>query len=455
MRAKDRPRFRWIVAAAAVGGTLVFAAVGSSAGGPRVPTLAFDSPIPVDYPIDYLHDGDAEGIAIGNLTGDTRPDLAIVSSEDSQVSVVQNKGRGRFKTVAAYDTPAPNGVAIADLNGDGKQDLVVKTQGNSVAVLLDRGDGTFSPYVDYPLGRGVDTDDLAVAFGDLNGDGKQDLVAVNGVEKSFAVLLNAGDGTFAAPTTYPTVAVPYGIALGDLTGDGKLDVAVPNYFARNVSVFAGAGDGTFPGRTNYRTGGRPQTVALADFNGDGRLDVATGNCCAVAHGVSVLLNRGGGQLAAARDYAAGDPSDPTLGVFLDARDVNRDHRPDLVYGSVRLNGGGGRFEPPLAGVGGALGDLNGDGRPDQAYATLDERNGSWGVWVELADPSVCDAQPNRGRKLAIAERVLRLANCRVGTISYAHSSVKWRGRVISQKPAGGAVLRKGAKVNLLVGSGPG
>jgi hypothetical protein len=225
--------------------------------------------------------------------------------------------------------------------------------------------------------------------------------------------------------------------------------------AVTVAVFAGVGDGTFRDPTSLPTGARPQTVALADFNGDGELDIATGNCCKVRHGVSLLLNRGDGGFAPPRDYAAGDPLDPTLGVYLDASDINGDHRPDLVYGSVRLNDGAGRFEPALAGVGGSIADLNGDGRPDQAYATLDERNGSWGVWVELANPRVCDAQPDRGKRLVIAERVLRLANCRVGTIRYAHSSRSWRGRVIAQKPAGGAVLRNGARVNLLVGLGPG
>lgn len=442
---------RLLVAFAAA---LVFGVAAPSAGAPRVPTLAFGSPIPVDYPFNDGY-GDAEGMAIGKLTSDARPDLAIISSEDSQVEVVKNEGRGRFEAIAAYDTPRPNGVDVADLNGDGKQDLVVETQGNSIAVLLNRGDGTFSPYVDYPVGKRMDVDDLALAFGDLNGDGRTDLVAVNEVTHAFAVLLNTGDGTLSAPTSYSTVGVPSDVALGDVNGDGKLDAVIPNYQARSVQVFPGNGDGTFGSPSAHKVGAHAQTVALADFNGDGRLDIASGNCCRISRGVSVLLSRGGGNFAPPRDYTAGDPLDPTLGVYLDAHDMNRDGRPDLVYGSVRLNAGRGRFEPALAGVGGAIGDLNGDGRPDLAYPTLDERNGSWGVWVELADPGACNAQPDRGKKLALAEQVLRLANCRVGTISYAHSSASWRGRVIAQKPAGGAVLRRGAKVDLLVGRGPG
>ena len=150
-------------------------------------------------------------------------------------------------------------------------------------------------------------------------------------------------------------------------------------------------------------------------------------------------------MAPRREYGAGDARDH-LPLFLQAIDLNGDRKPDLVYGKVRLNRGGGRFEPELCCARGAIGDLNGDGRPDQAYSTRDN------VWVRYADPRVCNVQIERGKTLAVAARTLALSNCRVGRVRYAHSAKMKSRRVVSQKPAGG-VWRKGRKVDLVISLG--
>jgi hypothetical protein len=95
---------------------------------------------------------------------------------------------------------------IADVNGDGKQDLL-STNGSTASVLLNRGDGTFLPRVDYAVGHAAG-DDSALAACDLNGDGRPDLVAGTTAVRRIAVLLNNGDGTFAAAVTYPTAPQP-------------------------------------------------------------------------------------------------------------------------------------------------------------------------------------------------------------------------------------------------------
>src|SRR5262249_23352977 len=159
---------------------------------------------------------------------------------------------------------------------------------------------TFS-ITNYPTG--ISTSSLAI--GDLNGDGRLDLVTANiGGDPlatptpagTISVLLGNGGGTFSSATPYPTGSVlPSSAAIGDLTGDGRLDLAVANYGsptslvpAGTVSVFLGAGNGTFPAATPYPTGtGLPgaQSVAIGDLNGDGRLDLVVANG---AHSISVL-----------------------------------------------------------------------------------------------------------------------------------------------------------------------
>jgi len=118
-------------------------------------------------------------------------------------------------------------VAIADLNGDGKPDLVAaNSRPSTVSVLLGNGDGTFADKTDYPTGSGPAT----VAVGDMNGDGRLDVVTTSGVMVS--VLLGNGDGSFT--TRFDYVADGSALALGDLNGDGRLDLVVSGWAMLNT-----------------------------------------------------------------------------------------------------------------------------------------------------------------------------------------------------------------------------
>jgi hypothetical protein len=197
----------------------------------------------------------------------------------------------------------PDGLASGDLNGDGKPDLVT-ANGEAISVLLNSGEGSFQARRDYRAPGD------ALAIGDLNGDGKLDLATAAAVLRKprVFVLLNRGDGRFRAKRDYPTGRGPNSVAIGDLNGDRKLDLATantyqpPNSKAYTASVLFNRGGGRFQAARNYRTGANPEAIALGDLNSDRKLDLVTAN---EGNTISVLLNRGGGSFRAKRDYRTG------------------------------------------------------------------------------------------------------------------------------------------------------
>jgi hypothetical protein len=269
----------------------------------------------------YATGGQPESVAIGDLNGDSRPDLATANYQAGTVSVLLNSGVGRLQAKVDYGTGGlANSVAIGDLNGDGRPDLAtanVVVGDNAVSVLLNRGDGSFPAKRDYSTGRGP----RSVATGDLNGDRRPDLVTANASANTVSVLISIGDGTFEARIDYPTGRLPGSVALGDLNGDGKLDLATANSVASAVSVLLSRGDGSFQGKVDYGGSWEPQSVAIGDLNGDGKPDLATDNHRAV----TVLLNRGDGSFQAELDYPTG-PITSSVAIG----DLNGDAKPDLT-----------------------------------------------------------------------------------------------------------------------------
>ena len=358
-RSRRRPNLvgaRWrIVLLASIGVALVLGAVARSAPHRALSFAATKS---------YRTDGEGD-LAMADLNGDGRPDL--VSLVDT-LSVLLNRGDGRFAPRRHYATGGAASLAIRDLNGDGKSDLATANWNHTVSVLLNRGDGRFAPRRDYATGAG--TGELAVA--DLNGDGKPDLVTANSDAGTISVLLNRGDGRFAPRSDYATGAdLGYAtLRVADLNGDAEPDLVSASKRGDTASVLLNQGDGTFGAKHDYSTSGPGlSSVTLADLNGDHKPDLATANF--EAHTVSVLLNRGDGSFAPRRDYATGAGTGE-----LAVADLNGDKKPDLVTPnnvntvSVLLNRGDGRFAPRRHYATGAgpgsltLADLNGDGKPD-------------------------------------------------------------------------------------------
>jgi hypothetical protein len=164
--------------------------------------------------------------------------------------------------------------------------VIVNAGDNTASVLLNRGDGSFQPKLDYRTGR----EPASVVIGDLNADGKPDLATANEHDNTVSALLNRGDGSFQAELEYGTGIGPWSLAMGDLNGDGTPDLVTSNG-RKTVSVLANRGDGSFEAKLDYATGGPPDEVAIGDLNGDRKLDLATADD--EANTLSVLLNRPG------------------------------------------------------------------------------------------------------------------------------------------------------------------
>jgi hypothetical protein len=293
---------------------------------------------------------------------------------------------GLLKMVAPYEGPifpgpvyptgsSPYSFAIGDLDGDGRPDLVAANfNSNTVSVLRNLGNGTFAAKVDYATGSGP----LAVAIVDLDGDGRPDLAVANGSSNSVSVLRNLGNGTFGTKVDYATGGNPSSVALGDLDGDGRPDLVAANFNSNTVSVLRNLGNGTFAAKVDYATGARPYSVAIGDLDSDGSPDLAVANADSAT--VSVFRNLGNGAFAVKIDYATGTaPQSIAIG------DLDGDGGPDLVAANYSSNtvsvlrntslaGGNFSFAAKVDYATGprpwsvAIGDLDNDGRPDLAVS---------------------------------------------------------------------------------------
>jgi hypothetical protein len=297
-------------------------------------------------------------MAVADLNSDGNLDVAVTNQNSAVLSVLLGNGDGTFRPpVNTATLPVPDAVAAADFNADGHTDLVVTSDGvsggwGSAEVLLGDGQGGFVARHQYQVHT---QSPWGLAVADLNADGRPDVVTVN-ISTTISVLLGNGDGTLrydwsasnfaAGPDLGPTVAV------GDFTGDGIPDVVATSmsdsgtsYAQQRVNVLPGRGDGTFAAQIQSFAGyiSRGQFLTAADFNGDGKLDVFTVDLWSESSEQALLLGSGDGAFNYRDEYGFGG------GIAVVGGDFNGDGRPDVAeadYGGVSVALNDGDWPPP-------------------------------------------------------------------------------------------------------------
>lgn len=279
-------------------------------------------------------------------------------------------------------------LGLGDLNGDGRADVVVVNSQDEVNVLISNGDGTLASGVAYSAEK-IGGGNRTMAVGDLNGDGKGDVVVGQIDQGTLSIFMNQGDGRLGAQVTTQLNCKPSTILLYDVSGDGKRDVVLACRDPNVVRIYKNNGDGTIaaagmyehswaiatnPGNVPY-----PRGLAAGDINGDGVTDFAV----ATESDLRILNSPKEGQ----RDYTAFGVSVPYMGRVnsVAIADINGNGQPDVTaitderaavvyesasggtyaqyasYGNLAQNGRG-----PLQGI--ALVQMAGDDKSDLVLA---------------------------------------------------------------------------------------
>ncbi|MFZ0063293.1 MAG: FG-GAP-like repeat-containing protein [Pyrinomonadaceae bacterium] len=318
-------------------------------------------------------------VVASDLNSDGRIDVAV-AGDNGTLNLLAGNGSGGLGLPVTIYSKFPDRLshlAVGDLNNDGKPDLVIATWTKStVGILLGNADGTFAPAIYYSPG----SLSWAVALGDLNHDNKSDLAVVNSGSNDVTILTGDGSGRFVQADLYPTGNLPRAVAVGDFNNDGRDDAAVASIQPFRVVFFLNDGTGHFVVSANIDLANAPAAIAFGDFDNDGNLDLVLAN--SPTNNVTILRGNGVGGFFFAGDFPASfAPSSVAVG------DFNNDGNPDLAVSnstanmaSILIGNGTGGFGAPISFAAGAgpgfvaVGDLNNDGQFDLVVANSNSNN---------------------------------------------------------------------------------
>jgi hypothetical protein len=315
------------------------------------------------------------GVAVGDLNGDGKIDVVVTNSDlTGTVAVLLGNGDGTLQPAVTYEAGEyPMFVALADFNKDGHPDIAVANRAlgapGTITILLGNGDGTFQPAVSY----GSFVDAFSFAIGDLNHDGALDIAVAD--TSSGTLLLGHGDGTFSVGNSIGATNV-LAFAIADFTHDHILDLAAANNGGSQIEFLAGNGHGVFTLISTYPVSTPPIALVTKDFNGDGFPDLAVADEAVNNLDSNVTVFESSGTSFVVKRYPYGHEPRSIV-----AADMNHDGKLDVITANefngtvdIFLNSKVGGFLPPTvlqdgnltAGQDGsvAVADLNGDGKPD-------------------------------------------------------------------------------------------
>jgi Ca2+-binding RTX toxin-like protein len=286
-----------------------------------------------------------------DINRDGKIDL-VVANQTGGVSILYNNGAGGFSVPNLIGTgrTGASAVEVFDFNSDGVLDIVatdsdrdnpLTSSVGKVSVLLGNSNGGFSaPQI---LSSGPWLKSAAVG-GDFNGDGKSDLVVTSFDGNAISIFNGGSNGVFSAGTSFAVGVQPLSVAVGNFNGDNKSDLAVVNLGSSNVSVILGGSTTT----VNLAVGVNPTSVAINDFDGDGHSDLVVTNF--TSNNVSILFGNGVGNFGRSKTLNTG----AGIGSYsVKTGDFNGDGKFDLAIAkfysneiSILLGSGDGNFSTP-------------------------------------------------------------------------------------------------------------
>jgi hypothetical protein len=348
--------------------------------------------------VDYGTGVNPQSTAIADMNGDGKSDLAVVNTNNNTVSILRNASNPNSVTLAGKVDFAtgnqPYSVAIGDIDGDGKPDIAVANfSSNTVSILRNTSNNgilSFASKMDFTTG----TNPTSIAIADLDGDGKLDLAITNYGDNSVSVLRNTGAIgaiSFASKLDITTGSNPFSICIGDINTDNKPELVISNYGSNSISVLRNTGTSgfvSFATKLDFATGPNPWSIAIGDIDGDGKLDLTSANTS--SNSVSILRNSssiGSIGFASKIDFTTGSgPISVAIG------DIDGNGKPDLA---VANNGGSSNSISLLSNISNigtinfaskvdftsgsypislVIGDIDGDGKPDIATANSGSNN---------------------------------------------------------------------------------
>jgi beta-lactam-binding protein with PASTA domain len=444
-------------------------------------------------------------LVTASINKDGKADVVLagyIPNGSPELAVLLNQGNGTFAGELDYTLPSPVvSLVTGDFNGDGLTDVAVgvnpgagNTGTSGVYVLLGQSNGTLTS----PVKIDASLNPTGLVAADINGDGKSDLIVADQgayspqINGALHVYLGNANGAFTAAAALTTSATNYSVAaLGDLNGDGKLDLivagGVPGATSGTVNVYTllGNGDGTFKAPVALAPAGQDgvvTSIALADVNRDGLLDVAIGNATDFTE---VLLGNGDGTL---NDSILALGQQP---LALAAVDLNGDGFPELLVGTVDVTGTGNltvfrnanawsvssttvavpnvvgltqtAATTAITGAGLVVGTVtqqasttvaSGSVMSESPAAGTSVASGSAVNLVVSSGPGTVAVPNVVGTTQAAASTAITVAGLVVGVVTQQASATAPLGTVISQSPAAGTSVALGSAVNLVVSSGP-